>query len=150
MKRFLIFGAVCIAAITLLAVPASVRADGRPISATELPAEAQKMLHTYFNSDPVTFALYDSEWDDAGYEVRLESGAQIDFSKGGNWQQVDCSPAAVPEGLIPSAIRAELERTHPNHSVVKIERDRRGYEIELSGGVELEFNSAGKLVGWDD
>lgn len=150
MKRFSIFGVGCFAALLLLALPALGRPDGRPVEASQLPAEAQKMLHTYFNNDPVRFALHDFEWDDMGYEVRLASGAEIDFSNSGRWTHVNCAPHAVPEGLIPAPVLQTVKQNHPDRHITKIERDRRGYEVELSGGVELDFNSAGKLVGWDD
>ncbi len=138
------------ATILLISTPTACRADGRPVRAEELPAEARQMIHTYFNNDPIQLALYDREWDDMGYEVRLKSGTEIDFTRSGRWIHVDCAPQSVPEGLIPSHILDQVKRDYPGHRILKVERDRRGYELTLSGDFELKFSNDGRLVGYDD
>ena len=57
---------------------------------------------------------------------------------------------AVPADLIPASI-AEYVKTHfPGTQIVKIDKERRGYEVELSNDLDLQFNKNGKFIGIDD
>ena len=38
-----------------------------------------------------------------------------------------------------------INKNYPKEKVVKIERNRTGYDVDLSNGVELEFNRHQKL-----
>lgn len=122
----------------------------RSVRIEALPREARQLLDTYFNSDPVVKAVRDDDWAGATYEVRLNSGTELDFDKEGRWVEVDCAPRAVPRELIPAAIRADLEDRFPGEQVVKIERDRRGYELKLAGGAELKYSAKFRLQACDD
>ncbi len=151
MKRLFFLGVSLVStAFLLFAIPTACHADGKPIRVEELPIEAREMLNTYFNNDPVQFALYDREWDDWGYEVRLQSGAEIDFTRNGIWVYIDCAPHAVPDDLIPTQILQEVKRNHPNNRIVQIERNRRSYALKLSGDFELKYAPDGTLIGYDD
>ena len=38
----------------------------------------------------------------------------------------------------------------PNAEIVKIDKERHGYDIELSNDIELKFNKKGAFMGMDD
>ena len=78
------------------------------------------------------------------------NGTEVDFDKKGNWDNVDCKTKAVPASLVPAAIAQYVKAHYPNTVIVKIDKERGGYEIELSNDLDLKFNSKGKLIGIDD
>ena len=57
---------------------------------------------------------------------------------------------AVPAALVPQPIMAFVKKTYPDAVVTKIERDRRGYDVDLSNGLDLEFNSKFQLIDVDN
>ncbi|MBQ4174977.1 MAG: PepSY-like domain-containing protein, partial [Prevotella sp.] len=84
------------------------------------------------------------------YEVMLNDGAKIDFDKRGNWDKVDCETYAVPAALIPASIAQYVKTNFPGTIIIKIDKERYGYDIELSNDIELKFNQSGALIGMDD
>ena len=58
--------------------------------------------------------------------------------------------ACFPDNTVPVLIKKHVAEKHPKQKIVKIERDRRGYEIKLDNGFELKFDTKFKLTGYDD
>lgn len=117
------------------------------IDPTTLPAEIQTTIKNWYPDATVTFA--EADWD--SYEVVLSNGAEIDFRKTGDWKQIECM-AGVPASAVPEKITAEVTGKFPGVSVVKIEKEYRGYEVKLQNRMELYFNEKGRLIGqkYDD
>ena len=63
--------------------------------------------------------------------------------------EIDAERTTVPQSIIPLRIADYLKRNYPDRPVVKIDRDRRGYGIELSDGTDLEFNVRGDFLRID-
>ena len=84
------------------------------------------------------------------YEVLLTDRTEIDFDSNGNWTEVDCKKAAVPEALIPVSVREYVKTNFPQEMITKIERGRSGVEVELANDYSLKFNNKGKFVSMDD
>ena len=84
------------------------------------------------------------------YEAQLVDGTQVEFDKDGNWDKVDCNLNAVPTALIPASIAAYVHSNFPDCFIVKIDKERYGFEIELSNDLELKFNKQGQLLYIDD
>ncbi|MBE6196950.1 MAG: hypothetical protein E7137_07675 [Rikenellaceae bacterium] len=124
--------------------------DDKPIRAEELPAKARQLLSTHFTGDPIRFATLDNDWFGGTYEVHLQSGSEVEFTKEGEWVAIDTEPRPVPEGLIPAPILKEVTDRFPGRTITKIDRDRRDYEAELDNGLELKFNLKFELIGIDD
>lgn len=125
----------------------TVKADNdRVITFEQLPAEAQTMLKKYF-ADKVPLVVT-VDWDD--YTVIYQSGEKVEFDKKGSWKDLNCKTSAVPAALIPEQIKASVKKTFPGATVIKLGRDRRGYDVKLNNGMELEFNKKFQIVGIDD
>ena len=62
----------------------------------------------------------------------------------------DSTHAVVSGALVPTAISSYVKTTYTNVRIVQIERDRKGYEIELSNGLDIKFNKQFKVVEIDD
>ena len=84
------------------------------------------------------------------YEVRLSNGTEVEFDKNGNWDKVDCNYSAVPASLVPANIANYVKTHFAGAKVVKIDKERHGYDVELSNDLELKFNKQGQLMNIDD
>lgn len=141
MKKIVVF-LVC-----LLAVSISVRADDdSPIRFDQLPAKAQAYVKNYFPQEKVALAKVEKDLFDKKYEVIFANSSKVEFFKDGTWKEVDCKYSAVPEALIPDAILRYVKSTYPDHKVVKIEKEDRGYEAKLANGMKLEFDKKFNLI----
>ena len=91
-------------------------------------------------------------------DVTLSDYTQIGFSGNlfGNlkWEEVDCRHASlsttVPASLVPVEITNYVNRIHGSQSITKISKDNRGWDIELSNGIEIEFDKRFNVVDFDD
>ena len=87
----------------------------------------------------------------AHYEVILNDGTEISFDRDGNWENVEVNNTkSVPSTIVPKAIRAYVAKTHPGQRIVGIDKERKGYEIELSNGIDMKFDKAGQFLRYDD
>ena len=122
-------------------------ADDKPIPVEKLPAAARTFVDTNFPGRKILYA----EKDGRTYECRLDDGTKVDFTSKGEWKQVDChGMSAVPAVLVPEAIKQYVETNFSNCMITKIDKERHGYDIELSNDLELRFNHQGALIGMDD
>lgn len=120
------------------------------ITADKLPSAAQAFIKEYFPQSAVSYAKKDKELLKTTYEVVLQDGTEIEFDAKGQWDKVDCKRSAVPAALVPGIIAAYVQANFPGQTVVKIDKEPYGHEIELSGDLELKFDKNGKLLKVDD
>ena len=139
-----------VALLCMLLQSVTCLADDKIIPVEQLPAPAKTFVKKYFPQATIEYATKDTEFMGTTYEVRLSDGTEVDFDKKGNWDNVDCKTKAVPASLVPAAIAQYVKAHYPNTVIVKIDKERGGYEIELSNDLELKFNSKGNLIGIDD
>ncbi len=121
-------------------------ADDKPIPADQLPAAAKTFVKTHFKGQTITYA----EKDATSYECRLSNGTEIDFDRKGNWGTVESnSKQAIPSSLVPQAIQQYVKAKYPKQVITKIDKERYGYEIELSNNLDLKFTKKGQFIGID-
>ena len=105
-----------------------------------------QFVKTYF---PETTILF-SQRDEGEYEVRLSDGTEIDFTRNGEWKNIDCKHSSiytsVPDALIPVEIANYVKATFPDETIIKIDKDRRDWEIELSNHLEIKFNKRFNVI----
>ena len=134
-------------ALLCLLVSNAALADDTPIPVEQLPAEAKTFVQTNFQGHKIIYA--EKDWN--SYECRLDDGTKIEFNKKGNWKKVDCNNmTAVPAGVVPITIQEYVKANFPGTLITKIDKERYGYEIELSNDIDLKFNYQGVLIGMDD
>jgi hypothetical protein len=123
------------------------------IPASELPAISRTFVETHFPGVEITAVVKDTEVLDRDYTVYLANGFDIDFTKSGNWDDVDGHVSPLPESilaLLPKTISQHITNTFPNLSAVEVNREHYGYEIGLSSDMDLKFDSNGRFIGMDD
>lgn len=125
--------------------------DKKVVDYGALPQAAQTFVKTYYPDRVVSVVLRDKNIFDRDYEVIFSDGANIDFTSKGEWTEVeDRDMDGVPQAILPAGIMTFVTNSHPDQVVVKISKDRHGYEVELSNMIELEFNQNGQLMDYDD
>jgi hypothetical protein len=121
-------------------------ADDTPIPVEQLPAAAKAFVQTNFQGKRILYA--EKDWN--SYECRLDDRTKIEFNRKGVWKKVDCNMTAVPAAIIPEAIRQYVSTNFAGTIITKIDKERYGYDIELSNDIDLKFNYQGALIGMDD
>lgn len=124
----------------------SSRADERPISYDQLPQAAKAFLAQHFPDR--TPLLVQADWED--YEVIYDNGEKVEFTKKGDWKKIDCRMSAVPDVLVPEQIKAQVNARYPGAVIIRLKKDRTGYDIKLSNGLEIEFNKRFVITDIDD
>lgn len=124
--------------------------NDKPITMNEMPQAAQTFIQTYFANQSVAMAKVESEIFNKSYDVIFTNGDKIEFDKKGNWTNIDCEHTQVPLNVIPVEIRNFLTRNYSGIKLLQIEKnDRRGYEVDLGNGIELEFDKRFRVVDVD-
>ena len=137
--KYLLMALMCL-------ISSSVMADDTPIPVEQLPEAAKTFVQTNFKGQKIVYA--EKDWN--SFECRLADGTKIEFTKKGAWKKIDRKAAAVPEAIVPAAIQEYVKANFEGCSVTKIDKERYGYDIELSNDVDLKFNFQGVLIGMDD
>lgn len=120
--------------------------DKYTINREDLPESAQQFLTTYFPKAKVSMVKTDKHFlKKTDYDVKLVDGTKIEFSNSGKWTSVDCKKKAVPQDIIPKAIRNYVKMNYTDGKIVKIEKTSSKYEVKLSDNVELTFNLLGQF-----
>ncbi len=137
--------------IALLSMALSAAANERPVTLQQLPAKAQKFLSTHFPTHTLSYAKYDNDITDKTYDVIFTDGTKVEFGRRGEWKKVECRRGTVvPAAIVPQNILSYVEANFPEAQIVDIEKHRFGYEVKLSGGIELNFDSNGRFRHYDD
>lgn len=115
--------------------------NDKPIQVTELPKSAQSFIKNHFADQSVAVAKMETDFMDKSYDVIFTNGDKVEFDKKGKWTKVDCKHGQVPQGIIPMPIQKYIAKNYPDAKVVKIElTDRKGYEVDLNNGLDIEFD----------
>lgn len=132
--------------IVVLTAMSSYAFDKYTINREDLPESAQQFLTTYFPKGKVSMVKTDKHFlKKTDYDVKLVDGTMIEFSNSGKWTSVDCKKKAVPQDIIPKAIRNYVKKNFTDGKIVKIEKTSSKYEVKLSDNVELTFNLLGQF-----
>lgn len=113
----------------------------------DLPAAAKTFITTHFPSAQVSHIKIDSHFTGGNdYDVVLTDGTEIDFDSRGNLEDIDCGRnGQVPDAIVPQRIRDYVSNTYPGQKIIKYDVKRKGYEVELRSGLEIEFDANGNF-----
>lgn len=111
-----------------------------------LPEAAQLFIDRHFDDCRISYILKgNNPFSDSYYEVVFANGYEVDFDRKGEWSEVDCKTYAVPTAIIPTDIALYVGQQFPRQYIVKINRDRHEYEVELNSDIELVFDKNGNF-----
>lgn len=146
MKKFL-----TVLLLTLCLATSACARDRRSRDVKDLPVAAQTILKANFKSQ-VSLIKIDTDWGRVSeYEVILSDGTEVVFDRAGNWKEIEmCCSSSVPDALIPKAIRDYVKSHMKGTKIIGVEHDSKGYELTLSNGVEMKFDSQGRFLRFTD
>ncbi len=124
--------------------------NDKPIQISEMPKAAQQFIQKHFANQTVAVAKVETEFMDKNYDVIFTNGDKVEFNKKGQWTNVDCKHTQVPVEVIPVAIQKYVSQHYSGAKVVKIEvTDRKGYEVDLNNGFDIEFDKKMNVIEID-
>ncbi|MBD1431394.1 PepSY-like domain-containing protein [Sphingobacterium sp. DN00404] len=139
------------AMILLLFIVSNASAQDKVISFAKLPTKAQTFVKKHFSENDVTTVIIDTEYlIKKEYEVRLKNGSKIEFNSDGEWEKIEMKGVALPIQVIPLAISQYIHKSFPNTFVKEVKKQKNGYEVEISNGLDLEFSKKGEFIRVDD
>lgn len=138
MRKIITLLAIIIAAATF-----QIKADNeRPIPFDNLPKQAKEFITKYYSAKEVLQAYVDKDILTTTYDVILENGCKIEFKKNGEWKEITSKRVPIPFSIAPRPIQDYVKTNYPNSDLTNIEKKSRGrYQIDLSNGLEIEFDS---------
>lgn len=139
-----------ILSLLVMVISVTTFAQDQVITLNQLPQNGQKFISNNFGAKQVSTVLMDDDYFSKEYEVILANGTKIEFDKNGSWKEVDGKRNAIPTTFIPKSINAYVKKSFPNTAIKKVEKKRFKYEVELTNGLDLEFDSKGNFIRIDD
>lgn len=141
---------ISLIAIVGIAVCAQAK-DSYSHDAAVLPKAAQTTISQNFNSK-VSVVKIDKDFGRISeYEVVLTDGTEITFDRNGNWDNIEVAGnKSVPSAFVPRTIRDYVDKNQSGMRIVGIDKERHGYDVELSNGIDMKFDTAGNFQRYDD
>ena len=126
------------------------QAQAPATTAQAVPEAINAFVQQYFAGATIAYVETDADHGGIEYDVTLNDGTEIEFDLNNQWDNVDCHIKAVPSALVPQAIANYVKTNYQALPIIKIDKDAYGYEIELSNGLDLKFDTSGHFLGIDD
>lgn len=146
MKKILILMALILGIGTMASAKSSVSRD-----TSVLPQAAKTTISNNFKAKISLIKTEKTLGAVKGFEVVLTDGSEISFDKNGNWEDVEVPRGKeVPSEFILKPIKDYVKKNHSGQKIESVDRDRNGYDIELSNGIGLKFDKEGKFIRYDD
>lgn len=106
-----------------------------------LPKEAQTFLKSDFQSEIRDIEIEKKHGRIEEYKVKLANGIKIEFDNSGEWNEIKAPlDSSVPDKLIPQSVLNYIKSHFTDVTIQKIEKDTKGYEMDLSNNMELKYN----------
>ena len=137
-------------AVDQSAVTDNQRESDKSVQPQSLPEPVMAFVKQHFPKAKISYSEADRELGGVEYEVVLDDGTKIEFDVKNQWTQIDCRAEAVPSALVPQNIAAYVNANYQSLLITKIEKEHYGYNIDLSNGVELNFDRSGRFTGLDN
>lgn len=142
MKKILFLIALVVGSIQLAMADDVVTRD-----VNQLPLAARELIDKQFSHRKVDFIKIEKDlFEETSYEVKLDDGTELEFNAKGGWVEIDAKDDDVPSEFIPESIQEYMKDHYKGEKIVKIERDRKGYELTLENGLEVNFDQFGKFL----
>lgn len=124
--------------------------DDQPIVESQLPQAARTFISQFYPDVKVSGITRDSDDKSLEYEVFLANGHTVTFDAVGQWVDVDAPGGQViPDGIAPFKIAEYINQNYSGSGINEISRENYGYDVELTSGIDLEFNANGDFIRID-
>ena len=125
-------------------------ADKQVVDFTKLPQQAQTFVETNFADKEVATVYYNNDIFYKDYELYFSDSAKIKFEYNGEWKVIEDNKGGVPMSVVPAGVSQYITESHPDMPIVKLERTRYGFRVELSSDIIIKFNKDELFMSYDD
>lgn len=115
----------------------------------QLPAKAKTFIHQHFKGVKVMNVIQDKDVFSKDFDVNFENGTKIEFDRTGNWKEIKTLSGSVPSNLVPAKIKQYISNNYKGANIVEINKDAYKIDVELSNGVDLDFDKNGNFLRID-
>lgn len=116
-----------------------------------LPVVVRQFIHTHFPQVAISHLKIENNLLGVeSYEVILTNGFDLEFDKKGAWKEIDGEHQTLPVSAIPVKIREYQQQHFPQLTVTSLKKESRGYEAQLSNGLEMKFDLQFNFIRLDD
>ena len=151
MNRVVLFFISIFMVFSAVAADGSTNDVGKPIPFAQLPAKAIRFYKDHFvQADVSSVILFSKFFSKKGYTVYMKDGGKVEFDATGDWEKVKMIAQAVPEKIVPAGIGEYVKASFPNEFIKELKKKKGKFEVELSNGLEIEFNRQGQFLRIDD
>lgn len=145
MKNFIKSSSLSVALLFLSGLIFSCESE-KTVSENELPSDAQQFVSDYFASASIANVQQERDLGSNEFIVFLQDGTEIKFDEKGVWQEVDGpGTQSIPVDFIPENIQNYISSTYAGAEITAISKDRQGYDVDLSNGMDLKFDTSGNF-----
>ena len=118
---------------------------------TKLPKKSQSFIKEHFEGVEILQIKIDSKWyGSKEYDVYFNNGGKIEFNGDGTWQDIDFKQNKVPNSVVPKKILNYVTNKFPQNHISQIEKEKKGYDVELNNDMNLKFKLTGDFLRLDD
>lgn len=122
------------------------------ISSNDLPSTATIFLKDYFSDVQILSVV--KEKDIIGgstFEVLLNNGIEVKFDSNGDWDEVEAKDdrQAIPTGFITPNITNYVNSKYAPALINSIDKEKATFDVELTNGLDLEFDREGNFLRID-
>lgn len=111
-----------------------------PISINDLPAQAKEFVDAHFKGTKVVQVEKEALVGILkSYKVIFENGVKVEFTKKGDWKEIESRTGKLPNSVVPEKIRKHITSEFPKAVILEIEKKNKGYDVEISNGLTLQF-----------
>lgn len=121
------------------------------VGVEQVPTIGQTFLKDHFGAQKVVSVKKEKEGSEGTeYEARLDNGVTVKFDKDGNWKDVDApNNMSLPTTFVLKSIVNYVEAEYPNAGINSIDKERQGFDVELTTDLDLVFDTEGNFVRID-
>ena len=120
--------------------------EKRTIGYDELCWVARTFIERYFPAGTAHHVQREKDDGRRKNECTLDDGAQLEFDASGAGMEVDCKFSALSAGILPKRVAEHLAVNYPQTVAYKVDRHLGGYEVSVSGLLELIYGADGTYV----
>ncbi len=122
------------------------------IEVDNLPTAANTFLNDHFKEAKILSVTREKEpLSGTEYQVLLNNRIEVKFDKNGNWTEVEAldNTVAIPTSFVLAPIVGYVKENYPNDGINSIDKEKHGFDVELTNALDLEFDATGKFIRID-
>ncbi|ERJ60987.1 MAG: PepSY-like domain-containing protein [Sphingobacterium sp.] len=122
------------------------------IEVDNLPTAANTFLNDHFKEAKILSVTREKEpLSGTEYQVLLNNRIEVKFDKNGNWTEVEAldNTVAIPTSFVLAPIVGYVKENYPKDGINSIDKEKHGFDVELTNALDLEFDATGKFIRID-